>query len=128
MALDGDRPVGVLLLTEQPDWEGWEVAYVGVVPEARRRGWGRELMDRALRAAHASEVSQGRVALDPKDIEDGLRAAAAVGDDTLQRKAQGRVMPDAFTHGSSDQRVRWFRRGAESGDPNACDTFRSNSL
>ena len=79
-------------------------------------------------AAHASAVSGGQVALNPRDIEDGLRAAAAVGDDTLQRKSQGRVMPDAFTHGSSEQRMRWFRRGAETGDPNACDTFRARSL
>lgn len=79
-------------------------------------------------AAHAARVSNGQVALDPRDIEDGLRAAAAVGDDTLQRRSQGRVMPDAFTHGSSEQRMRWFRKGAESGDPNACDTFRAAEL
>lgn len=79
-------------------------------------------------AAHAASVSGGQVALDPRDIEDGLRAAAAVGDDTLQRKSQGRVMPDAFTHGSSEQRMRWFRRGAQTGDPNACDTFRASDL
>lgn len=79
-------------------------------------------------AANASVVSGGRVALDPKDIEDGLRAAAAVGDDTLQRKAQGQVVPDAFTHGSSEQRMRWFRRGAQAGDPGACDTFAAREL
>jgi len=79
-------------------------------------------------AAHAAEVSGGQVALDPKDVEDGLRAAAAVGDDTLQRQAQGRVMPDAFTHGSSEQRTRWFRRGVEAGDPAACDTFAARTL
>jgi predicted metalloprotease len=79
-------------------------------------------------AAHASAVSNGQVALNPSDIEDGLRAAAAVGDDTLQRKAQGRVMPDAFTHGSSEQRMRWFRTGVQSGDPAACDTFRAGRL
>jgi len=78
--------------------------------------------------AHAAEVSGGKVALDPKDIEDGLRAAAAVGDDTLQKKAQGQVMPDTFTHGTSAQRTRWFKRGADSGDPNACDTFGASSL
>ena len=79
-------------------------------------------------AAHASEVSGGKVALDPKDIEDGLRAAAAVGDDTLQRKMQGRVMPDSFTHGTSAQRVSWFRHGADTGDPDKCDTFRAPGL
>jgi hypothetical protein len=79
-------------------------------------------------AAHAAEVSGGKVALDPKDVEDGLRAAAAVGDDTLQQKAQGRVMPDAFTHGTSAQRTRWFRRGVQSGDPDSCDTFGAATL
>jgi predicted metalloprotease len=79
-------------------------------------------------AAHASEVSGGQVSLDPKDIEDGLRAAAAVGDDTLQQQAGGRVAPDSFTHGSSAQRTRWFRKGAESGDPGACDTFKTDQL
>ncbi|WP_309087594.1 neutral zinc metallopeptidase [Phenylobacterium sp.] len=78
--------------------------------------------------AHAARVSNGQVALDPRDIEDGLRAASAVGDDTLQRKSQGRVMPDAFTHGSSEQRMRWFRRGVEAGDPAACDTFSARTL
>jgi predicted metalloprotease len=79
-------------------------------------------------AAHAAAVSDGQVSLDPRDIEDGLRAAAAVGDDTLQRKSQGRVMPDAFTHGSSEQRMRWFRKGAQTGDPEACDTFGASRL
>lgn len=79
-------------------------------------------------AAHASQASGGQVALDPRDIEDGLRAASAVGDDTLQEQAQGRVAPDSFTHGSSEQRMRWFRRGVERGDPSACDTFGSNAL
>jgi predicted metalloprotease len=79
-------------------------------------------------AAHAAQVSAGQVALDPKDIEDGLRAAAAVGDDTLQEAASGRVAPDGFTHGTSAQRMRWFRRGVEAGDPAACDTFKAASL
>jgi len=78
--------------------------------------------------AHAAEVSGGAVALDPRDVEDGLRAASAVGDDTLQRQTQGRVVPDAFTHGSSQQRMRWFRAGVESGDPAACDTFKVRRL
>jgi predicted metalloprotease len=79
-------------------------------------------------AAHAGQVSGGKVSLEPKDIEDGLRAAAAVGDDTLQKQAQGQVMPDSFTHGTSAQRTRWFRTGASTGDPAACDTFHAARL
>lgn len=79
-------------------------------------------------AARAAQASNGAVALDPRDIEDGLRAASAVGDDTLQEKAQGRVAPDSFTHGSSAQRTRWFRRGLEAPNPGACDTFRAPTL
>ena len=54
--------------------------------------------------------------------------ASAIGDDRLQRQAQGRVVPDSFTHGTSEQRVRWFRTGLEAGDPGACDTFEASSL
>jgi uncharacterized protein len=79
-------------------------------------------------AAHASEVSNGQVALDAKDVEDGLRAASAVGDDTLQRETQGQVVPDSFTHGSSEQRMRWFRAGVQAADPSACDTFSARAL
>jgi predicted metalloprotease len=67
--------------------------------------------------------SQGRPLLEPGDIEEGLRAAAAIGDDTLQRQTQGRVVPEGFTHGSAAQRTQWLKRGLESGDPAACDTF-----
>jgi ribosomal protein S18 acetylase RimI-like enzyme len=67
LALDGDRPVGVLLLTAVPEWEAWDVAYVGVVPEARRRGWGRELMHKALRAAHASDAAQLTLSVDGRN-------------------------------------------------------------
>jgi hypothetical protein len=67
--------------------------------------------------------ARGRGLLDPGDVEAGLNAAAAIGDDRLQRQATGRVSPESFTHGSSAQRVSWFRRGLESGDPDACDTF-----
>jgi predicted metalloprotease len=66
--------------------------------------------------------------LDPGDLESGLQAAAAVGDDTIQRRTQGQVVPDSFTHGSSEQRVRWFTRGYESGDSDSCDTFSSQTL
>ena len=61
--------------------------------------------------------------LDPGDVEEGLTAANAIGDDTLQRQAQGRVVPDSFTHGSSADRIKWLNRGLESGDPAQCDTF-----
>jgi len=72
---------------------------------------------------HANQGG-GRVQLESGDIEEGLNAAAAIGDDRLQRMQGGRVAPDRFTHGSSQQRVEWFRRGFESGDPKACETFR----
>jgi predicted metalloprotease len=62
-------------------------------------------------------------ALEPGDIEEALRAASAIGDDTLQKEATGRVRPDAFTHGSSAQRVEWFKRGFQSGDLRMCNTF-----
>ena len=72
---------------------------------------------------HHADRSRG--ILEAGDIEEGLNAAAAIGDDRLQKQAQGYVVPDAFTHGSSAQRVRWFKRGLEQGDPAACDTFNS---
>ncbi|HSN15032.1 MAG TPA: neutral zinc metallopeptidase [Anaeromyxobacteraceae bacterium] len=71
--------------------------------------WGKAAGDRGL--------------LDPGDVEQGLAAAAAIGDDRLQRQATGRVNPESFTHGTSAQRVDWFRRGLESGSVRACDTF-----
>jgi len=62
--------------------------------------------------------------LQPGDAEEGLRAAAAIGDDRLQRQSQGRVVPESFTHGSSEQRVSWLKRGLESGQIESCDTFK----
>lgn len=66
--------------------------------------------------------------LDPGDIEEALNAASAIGDDRLQREAQGRVVPDSFTHGTSEQRMRWFRKGYETGDVNQGDTFNVSNL
>ena len=66
--------------------------------------------------------------LEPGDLEAALTAASAIGDDRLQQQAQGRIVPESFTHGSSAQRVRWFKRGFESGDMNQCNTFNTQSL
>mgnify|MGYP001301466326 CR=1 FL=1 len=66
--------------------------------------------------------------LQPGDIEEGLNAASAIGDDMIQRKTQGHVVPDAFTHGSSAQRVRWFKRGFQGGQMQVCDTFSASDL
>jgi len=66
--------------------------------------------------------------LEPGDLEEGLNAAAAIGDDRIQKQTQGTVVPESFTHGSSAQRVRWFKRGMESGRPQDCDTFATKVL
>ncbi|WBH17311.1 KPN_02809 family neutral zinc metallopeptidase [Sphingomonas radiodurans] len=68
-------------------------------------------------------AAQNRNRLEPGDVEEGMTAAAAIGDDKLQTQAQGRVQPESFTHGTSAQRQTWLRRGLESGDPAVCDTF-----
>ncbi len=72
---------------------------------------------------HAGAMKQ----LDSGDIAEALNAATAIGDDRLQKQTQGRVVPESFTHGSSVQRVRWFRRGLDSGRPKDCDTFSASS-
>ena len=66
--------------------------------------------------------------LDPGDVEEGLAAASAIGDDRIQKQTQGRVVPESFTHGSSAQRVRWFRKGMETGRMQDCDTFNTRVL
>lgn len=74
-------------------------------------------------ASKPRRFMEGRVELEEGDVEEGLNAAAAIGDDRLQRMGGGRVAPENFTHGSSAQRVQWFRRGLQTGSPDACDTF-----
>jgi hypothetical protein len=74
-------------------------------------------------ASQQGRFQAGGVELETGDAEEALRAAASIGDDRLQRTATGRVMPDRFTHGTSAQRVAWFKRGMEAGDVRACDTF-----
>lgn len=82
-----------------------------------------ELQADCLAGVWANLTNQQNKRLEPGDIEEGLNAASRIGDDTMQRQMTGRVVPDAFTHGSSAQRVYWFRRGFESGQMRACDTF-----
>jgi predicted metalloprotease len=87
-----------------------------------------ELQADCFAGVWASLNDQVKSRLEPGDVEEGLTAAAAIGDDMIQRKTQGHVVPDAFTHGSSAQRVRWFRRGLDTGQVRACDTFKTKEL
>jgi predicted metalloprotease len=87
-----------------------------------------ELQADCLAGVWARRAQDARQILEQGDIEEGLNAAAAVGDDRLQRRARGTVQPESFTHGSSAQRTRWFRRGLESGRLDACDTFGAGQL
>jgi predicted metalloprotease len=82
-----------------------------------------ELQADCLAGVWASRAHRARNILETGDVEEGLAAASAVGDDRIQQRTRGYVVPDAFTHGSSAQRVRWFRQGLEAGSPDACDTF-----
>ena len=81
-----------------------------------------ELQADCLAGVWGHSTSQRNI-LEDGDVEEGLRAAAAIGDDRIQKQSQGYVVPESFTHGSSKQRVEWFRRGLETGDRAACDTF-----
>jgi uncharacterized protein len=87
-----------------------------------------ELQADCFAGVWANHANQMRHILEPGDIEEALAAASGVGDDRLQRQAQGYVVPESFTHGSSEQRMRWFSTGIKSGDPKSCDTFNARSL
>jgi predicted metalloprotease len=101
------------------------------VARARQYGSEREANALSVRQELQADCYAGvwghyaarRGLLEPGDAEEGLQAAAAIGDDRLQRQTQGRVVPESFTHGSSEERVRWLRRGLDSGNIEACDTF-----
>jgi len=82
-----------------------------------------ELQADCFAGVWAKQADEARHILEQGDVEEGLNAAAAVGDDRLQRRAQGQVQPETFTHGSSAQRVQWFRTGLQRGELAACDTF-----
>jgi predicted metalloprotease len=75
-----------------------------------------------------AHYAQRRGIIEQGDIEEALNAATAIGDDRLQRQGQGYVVPDSFTHGTSEQRVRWFKRGFETGDIRQGDTFSARNL
>src|SRR5262249_27377246 len=96
--------------------------------EARALSVRLELQADCFAGVWANNANRSRQILEQGDIEQGLNAAAAIGDDRLQRQSQGTVVPDAFTHGSSAQRVRWFKRGLEGGDVRQCDTFAAREL
>jgi predicted metalloprotease len=87
-----------------------------------------ELQADCFAGVWAFHANRTRQLLEPGDVEEGLRAAAAIGDDTLQKAARGRVVPESFTHGSSAQRVRWFKTGMKSGQIRACDTFAGDGM
>ncbi len=109
----------------------------GKVHEARQRGSERQANEMSVRlelqadcfaGAWAYHSNQARGILEQGDVESALKAAAAIGDDALQRKQQGRVVPDSFTHGTSEQRSRWFSKGLESGRVESCNTFDTRQL
>ncbi len=83
-----------------------------------------ELQADCLAGVWGYHTQRARNMLEAGDLEEALNAASAIGDDTIQRRGGGRVVPDSFTHGSSEQRVKWFRIGFETGDVASCDTFR----
>lgn len=87
-----------------------------------------ELQADCLAGLWAHHAQKRHAWLEPGDLEEALNAAAAIGDDRLQKQSRGQVVPDAFTHGTSEQRVRWFRAGFESGDIARCDTFKAARL
>lgn len=91
--------------------------------EANKLSVRQELQADCLAGVWAHHANSARQLLEMGDIEEGLTAASAIGDDTLQKQSQGYVSPDSFTHGSSEQRVRWFKIGLESGAMSSCGTF-----
>ncbi len=89
---------------------------------------GMELQADCFAGVWGHHAKRERNLIEPGDFEEGLRAASAIGDDRLQKQSRGYVQPESWTHGSSEQRMTWLKRGLETGDPNVCDTFSNSRL
>ena len=96
--------------------------------EANRLSVRMELQADCLAGVWGHHADRTRGLLESGDLEEALGAASAIGDDRIMRQTRGTVVPDSFTHGTSEQRVRWFRKGFETGDMNACNTFKADAL
>jgi predicted metalloprotease len=96
--------------------------------EANRLMVRMELQADCLAGVWGYHAENSRQLLDAGDLQEALRAASAIGDDRIMKQTRGTVVPDAFTHGTSEQRVRWFRKGFETGDMNQCNTFEADHL
>jgi len=96
--------------------------------EANRLSVKMELQADCFAGSGGYHADTARNILESGDLEEALGAASAIGDDRIMKQSSGTIVPDAFTHGTSEQRVRWFKRGFESGDPGRCDTFREANL
>ncbi|HWG84590.1 MAG TPA: neutral zinc metallopeptidase [Deinococcales bacterium] len=113
-----------------------ELGILGKVDAQRRRSDKRTANALSVRLELQADCLAGvwghftkqRNLINNADIASAITAAEAIGDDALQRRSQGRVVPDSFTHGSSEQRVRWFQTGLRTGDVNSCDTFNANGI
>ncbi len=96
--------------------------------DANRLSVRMELQADCLAGVWGYNADKSRHILEAGDLEEALNAASAIGDDRIMKQTRGTVVPDAFTHGTSEQRVRWFKRGFETGDLNQCDTFKAGAL
>ncbi len=115
----GHHVQNLLGITDKADQAEQAAGRVG----ANRVSVRLELQADCFAGVWAAQANNARKILEPGDLEQGLKAASSVGDDTLQKREQGTVVPDSFTHGTSAQRVGWFRRGFDSGKIDNCDTF-----